>query len=123
MTAIPTKSEIIERDGKTYRRLEFMCVMCSKPNAVEVLEEEYEVWRRGAFVQEAFPNTSPADRETLISGTHGKCWDEAFGEEDDEESSDFDEDSDEVETEDPYDPTSDDGTVAHDSLEKPSYGS
>jgi hypothetical protein len=25
--------------------------------------------------------------------------------------------------EDPYDPTSDDGTVAHDSLEKPSYGS
>jgi len=34
------------------------------------------------FVQEAFPQLNADQREQLLTGAHGRCFDEAFGEED-----------------------------------------
>jgi hypothetical protein len=39
----------------------------------------------GAKVQDAFPTLSPALREQIITGTHPACWDEIFGDEDEDE--------------------------------------
>jgi hypothetical protein len=35
-------------------------------------------WIAGDFIQDAFPQLSAADREILISGMHGECYDEWF---------------------------------------------
>lgn len=58
------------------------CPYCGLDNGVEVDEEAYERWRAGAFVQDAFPNLSPNQREALITGIHPKCWNKMFGEDD-----------------------------------------
>jgi hypothetical protein len=57
------------------------CVVCGKASEVTVESANYEAWRRGMKIQEAFALLSPDERELLISGTHPKCWDILFGEE------------------------------------------
>jgi len=39
-------------------------------------------WEHGAFVQTAFPMLDADEREQVMSGTHGECWDAAFPEDD-----------------------------------------
>jgi hypothetical protein len=63
------------------------CMLCDQPVAVDRLDpEKVARWQAGEFVQDVFPDMSASERETLISGSHAKCFDEAFGgdEEDDE---------------------------------------
>lgn len=62
------------------------CPLCGETSLVEVPEEGYKRYREGAFVQDAFPELSVGERETIISGSHSKCFDDAFGEDDDEDS-------------------------------------
>ena len=38
----------------------------------------------GPFIQDAWPESTAEQREQVISGTHPECWNEMFGEEDDE---------------------------------------
>lgn len=45
-----------------------------------------EAWQAGVHVQQAFPELSDDERELLISGTCGACWEEMFPE---EEESDY----------------------------------
>lgn len=144
MIGTPEKTELIERNGTTFVKLTYTCMWCQQPVQVEVVHEEYREWlEKGLLVQNAMPNTSGADREVLMTGSHVKCWDEGMKEPDDDDDVEEGEECDhegiecddtncpckcsdcpaEGDIEDPYDPTSDDGTVAHDSLEKPSYGS
>ena len=46
---------------------------------------DYLDWSEGELVQIAFPYLSAEERETLISGICPKCWDETFGEDDEDE--------------------------------------
>jgi hypothetical protein len=40
----------------------------------------YRQWsNRETLIQQAFPDMSIHDRETLKTGYHQKCWDDAFG--------------------------------------------
>jgi len=48
--------------------------MCSAGGFVEVFSEEYMKYKRGAAIQEAFPELDKSLREQIISGTHPKCW-------------------------------------------------
>lgn len=57
------------------------CVVCDQDSGILVPREGYEKWQAGAFVQDAFPDMSAADREVLVSGTHDKCWNEMYDEE------------------------------------------
>jgi hypothetical protein len=36
-------------------------------------------WKKGAYIQDAFPALNDAEREILKTGFHPHCWKEAFG--------------------------------------------
>lgn len=52
------------------------CVACGKPAEVAGLDPgAVNLWRDGMFIQDAFPQLSDDEREILISGMHGDCYD------------------------------------------------
>ncbi len=53
-----------------------------KPVALEVDGSAFYRWSvQGDFIQKAFPDMSAGHRELLMTGTHPKCWDDAFPDE------------------------------------------
>jgi hypothetical protein len=58
------------------------CIVCGKSGEVEVPADGWEKFSKGAFVQDAFPDLSPGEREMLINGTHPACFDTLFPPED-----------------------------------------
>lgn len=60
------------------------CAVCRKTSDVELDAEKTRLWQSGAHIQDVWPHLTATDRELLISGTHPKCWDELFLEEEDE---------------------------------------
>lgn len=56
------------------------CIHCRRPAEIEVSRAEYKAWMLGTPTQTAFPTMSADDRELLISGTCGTCFDQMFGE-------------------------------------------
>lgn len=55
------------------------CPWCGILHTVKVPTEGYNEWRRGEkTIQRALPDTSPRDRELLISGICESCWDKMF---------------------------------------------
>lgn len=56
---------------------------CPRCRTVEVTEfplEGYQAWMTGTLIQVAMPTVSAKDREKLITGFCGPCWDSVFGE-------------------------------------------
>lgn len=61
------------------------CKSCGKIFNLEVKATSYDSYCRGMMhAQDAFPELTPAERELLISGLCGECWDALFDDEDDE---------------------------------------
>lgn len=58
------------------------CPMCGESRTLEVPAEGFERWQAGELIQNAMPELSADDREQLISGTCGACWDRLFPSED-----------------------------------------
>lgn len=59
------------------------CIVCWQTAIVEVPRAAWDTWNsskppRKAFVQDAFPMLTAADRELLISGMHDQCFDSLF---------------------------------------------
>ena len=67
-----------------------MCLQCGTTVHISVLQPDFEKWQGGELIQNAMPYLSPDEREILISGTCGPCFDRMFGEGDDEEYGDDD---------------------------------
>lgn len=58
------------------------CKACGKPHTIEVDDKKFQLWMSGkVHIQNALPNISDNDRELLLSGICGKCFDEIFKEE------------------------------------------
>lgn len=57
------------------------CIMCGNTSVVEVDAAQYNKYLDGGYVQDIFPNWAADQRELLITGTHGDCWDIMFGDE------------------------------------------
>jgi hypothetical protein len=55
------------------------CIVCKEQAVVFVPEAGLKAWTKGALIQVAFPDTTPDERELLLTGTHPKCWDSMFG--------------------------------------------
>jgi hypothetical protein len=55
------------------------CPCCKHDNFVEVNKSDYENWKNGKYIQNAFPYLSAGEREQLITGICPKCWDTIFG--------------------------------------------
>lgn len=53
------------------------CFVCGKSGQVYVKVSEYLAWKDGEFIQKAMSNDAN-EREQLLTGTHGPCFDDAF---------------------------------------------
>ena len=58
------------------------CPFCGEPAELTGLDPNaFAAWQSGVYVQNAFPGLSADQREILVSGTHGECFDQLFPEE------------------------------------------
>lgn len=65
-------------------KIEATCDMCKKTHTIEVPKAGYMQWLNGgARIQDAMPQLSDDDRELLISGTCGPCFDSLFADDED----------------------------------------
>lgn len=65
------------------------CPFCGKKGNVVLNEEQiskHVAYTKGEirFIQDAFPELSAPVREQLKTGIHPECWDNAFGDDEDE---------------------------------------
>jgi hypothetical protein len=55
------------------------CKNCAANHVIFVKMHDYIEWKNGAgFIQDLMPYLSESDRELLISGTCGPCFDSMF---------------------------------------------
>jgi hypothetical protein len=57
------------------------CAYCGKPQEVSVWPDDLQKFRDGNYAQNCFPYLTAEQREFLISGICGTCWDNMFPEE------------------------------------------
>lgn len=61
------------------------CPICHCDTYLQVDAEEYARWQAGELIQVAMPYLDADEREMLISGICPTCWDDMFGDEDEDE--------------------------------------
>lgn len=55
------------------------CPLCHKETILEMSDEQYDLlMSTNGFIQDIFPNWSPAKREMLMTGICEKCWNNSF---------------------------------------------
>ena len=57
------------------------CRVCKNQVEMQVHVEDVTAWENGELIQNAMPYLTPDEREILISGTCGPCFDGMFGSE------------------------------------------
>ncbi len=57
------------------------CLHCKETGTVTIFPQELFFIRQGYHIQDAVKSLDKQEREQLISGIHGKCWNDMFGEE------------------------------------------
>lgn len=55
------------------------CPLCGRYHNVKVKEEDYKKYENGMLIQNAFPYLSADEREMLMTGICGECFDKMFG--------------------------------------------
>lgn len=61
------------------------CGVCGKSEDVPVSSDQLARWKSGELIQRVMPELSSAQRELLISGICGTCFDVMFKDEDDQD--------------------------------------
>ena len=56
------------------------CRVCKDQVEMKVVQGDYEAWENGKLIQDVMPYLSADEREVLISGICGPCFDKMFGE-------------------------------------------
>ena len=56
------------------------CMGCGKTSQLDLTDAEVAALQAGEMVQNALSTRTADERELVITGTHGACWDELFGE-------------------------------------------
>jgi len=51
------------------------CVICGRQAEIRMPLRAAEAIRAGVHIQNAWPDSTPDERELIISGTHPDCWD------------------------------------------------
>lgn len=52
----------------------YYCKFCNKEVLITVNEEDIKKYENGALIQHAFPYLAPDEREIMLSGMCGDCW-------------------------------------------------
>ena len=55
------------------------CRTCGEEHSMMACITDYADWQFGKYIQDAMPYLSAGERELLISGTCGPCFDKMFG--------------------------------------------
>lgn len=55
------------------------CRQCRESIDIPFTEEQLKRWKAGELIQRVMPELSPDQREVLISGICGTCFDRIFG--------------------------------------------
>lgn len=79
----PVKYRETYLDGHSYH-FTVPCINCNEVHEIEVKGDELFYLRRGAHIQDALRSNTNEERELLLSGTCGSCWDSLFPEEESE---------------------------------------
>lgn len=61
------------------KTLNVSCKVCGKSFKINVKREDYVKWLNGELAQYAFPYLTPDERELLITGICGHCYDKMLG--------------------------------------------
>lgn len=69
---------MIEHD-RTLIKARYKCIICGEIPIVEVSTQTAQLLRAGYFIQDAWPEASPAEREVIQSGTHLECQPKLYG--------------------------------------------
>ena len=56
------------------------CYWCNKTGSVWLSRADVTEWKMGRHAQDVWPDLDSIVREQIISGTHPKCWEQAFWE-------------------------------------------
>lgn len=75
-------TEDIEKDGQEKVRIEGPCYYCEKQVTVIADSAGWYKFAAGKYTQDCLPTLSAADREFLISGICGECWNKMLSPED-----------------------------------------
>jgi len=54
------------------------CISCRETKTFRLNKEKFSEWRHGALIQDAFPELSMGERELLISGVCGSCFNKMY---------------------------------------------
>jgi hypothetical protein len=65
-------------DPHTYVFLSVPCPDCGSQESIEVKGPDLYRYNQGGHVQDVFPYLSPAQRERLITGVCGPCFEKMF---------------------------------------------
>ena len=55
------------------------CIQCGHPQHIEARTADLDAWIGGELIQVAMPYLTADEREILISGVCGTCFDNMFG--------------------------------------------
>ena len=58
--------------------LHYVCCECQRPVVVNVNADDWEAWQSGELLQNVMPYLSADEREIMISGICGDCFDKLF---------------------------------------------
>lgn len=61
------------------------CVECGNPEVIKFNIADYNAWRSGTLIQDAFPYLSPGQREMFKTAICPICWKNMFSFNDEEE--------------------------------------
>lgn len=50
------------------------CPGCGSRTAITVDEHKLRLWQHGELIQNVWPEKTPAERETMITGFHDECF-------------------------------------------------
>ena len=62
------------------KMIQTTCPFCHTNDEIPVKQEAFEAWSNGGLIQDTCPELSADQREQLITGICGPCWDRSFGE-------------------------------------------
>lgn len=57
------------------------CMRCGEIKSISVPDAGFQEWQAGELIQVAMPDVSAGDRQLLMSGICGECYDEMFPDE------------------------------------------
>lgn len=58
------------------------CIVCGQTSTVVLTRAEWVALNWGGLIQNVLPTRSADERELVKSGTHSRCWEQMFGDED-----------------------------------------